>query len=126
MNAQNTSWETVTMNFIVKLSSSKNSAWEVKFNSILTIVNWLIKYTIFISFKETVSALVLTYIILQELINNCELLREFITNKDKLFISKFWETLTAELEVKHKLLTAYYLQTDEQSERMNQTVKTYL
>jgi len=53
------------------------------------IVNKLIKYIMFILFKETVTASVLMYIILQELINNYELLKEFIINKNKLFISKF-------------------------------------
>ncbi len=52
------------MNFITKLSTSKNSAWEVKFDSILTIVDRLTKYTMFISFKETTTAPVLMYIIL--------------------------------------------------------------
>jgi len=77
------------MNFITKLSMSKNSAWGVKFNSILTIVDRLTKYTMFISFKETTTASVLTYTILQELINNHELSKEFIINRDKLFTSKF-------------------------------------
>jgi len=98
----------------------------VKFNSILTIVDRLTKYTMFISFKKTTTASVLMYIILQELINNHELSKKFITDRDKLFTSKFWEMLTAELRINHKMSTAYHPQTDEQSERMNQTVKTYL
>jgi len=98
----------------------------VKFNSILTIVDRLIKYIMFISFKETATASVLTYIILQELINNHRLSKKFITNRDKLFTSKFWETLTAELRINHKMLTVYHSQTDEQSKQMNQTVKMYL
>ena len=119
-------WESVTMNFIVKLSPSKDSAWEVRFNSILMIVNWLMKYMMFISFRESATASVLTYIILQELVSNHELSKEFITDQDKLFTSKFWETLTAELGIQHKLFTAYHSQTDDQTERMNQTVETYL
>ncbi len=98
----------------------------MKFNSILTIVDRLIKYIMFISFKETATASVLTYIILQELINNHRLSKKFITNRDKLFTSKFWETLTAELRINHKMLTVYHSQTDEQSKQMNQTVKMYL
>jgi len=98
----------------------------VKFNSILTIVDRLTKYTMFISFKKTTTASVLMYTILQELINNHELSKEFITDRDKLFTSKFWEMLTAELEINHKMLMMYHSQTDEQSEWMNQTVKTYL
>jgi hypothetical protein len=91
----------------------------VKFDSILTIVNRLIKYTMFISFKKTVTASVLAYTILRELISNHELLKEFIINRDKLFTSKFWEMFTTELKIKHKMLTAYHSQTDEQSKRMN-------
>ena len=60
------------------------------------------------------------------MVSNHGLPKEFITNRDKLFTSKFWETLTAELGVKHKMSTAYHPQTDGQSERMNQTVETYL
>jgi len=126
LDALNAPWESVTMNFITKLPTLKDSAWGVKFNSILTIVDRLIKYTMFISFKKTVTASVLTYTILQELINNHGLSKKFITNRDKLFTSKFWETLTAELEINHKMLTAYHSQTNKQSKQMNQTVKTYL
>jgi len=126
LDALNVSWESVTMNFIMKLSTSKDSAWGVKFDSILTIVDRLTKYTMFISFKETATASVLMYTILQELINNHELSKEFITDRNKLFTSKFWEMLTAELRINHKMLTAYHSQTNEQSKWMNQTVEMYL
>jgi len=43
----------------------------------------------FDSFRETTTALILIYIILQELISNHELLKKFIINRDKLFMSKF-------------------------------------
>ncbi len=113
------SWKSITMNFITKLSSSKDSAWGVQFNSILMIVNRLIKYTMFISFKKTVTAPVLVYIILQELISNHELLKEFIINRDKLFTSKFWKMFTVKLRIRWKMLTAYHSQINEQSEQMN-------
>ncbi len=126
LNTPDVSWESVTMNFIMKLSMSKDLAWGVKFDSILTIVDRLTKYTMFISFKKTTTASVLMYTILQELINNHELSKKFITDRDKLFTSKFWEMITAELRINHKMLTAYHSQTDEQSKQMNQTVETYL
>ncbi len=115
----NRSWKSVTMNFIIKLSLLKDSTWRIWFDSILMIVNKLIKYTMFISFKKTATASVLMYTILQELISNHRLLKKFITDRDELFISKFWETLITELEIKRKMLTAYYLQMNEQSEWMN-------
>ncbi len=126
LNTLNAPWESVTMNFITKLSTSKNLAWGVKFNSILTIVDRLVKYTMFISFKKTTTASVLMYTILQELINNHRLSKEFIIDRNKLFTSKFWETLTAELRINHKMLTAYHSQMNEQSEQMNQMVEMYL
>ena len=77
------------MNFIVKLSPSKNPAWGVRFDSILTIVNQLMKYMMFISFRESATAPVLVYTILQELVSNHGLSKKFITDQDKLFTSKF-------------------------------------
>jgi len=112
-------WKSVTMNFIIKLSSLKDSAWEVQFDNILMIVNKLTKYIMFISFKETVTASILTYIILQKLINSYELLKKFIINRDKLFTSKFWKMFTAELEIKWKMLIVYHSQMNKQSEWMN-------
>jgi len=126
LDTLNAPWKSVTMDFITKLPTSKDPAWGVKFDSILTIVNRLTKYTMFIPFKETATASVLVYTILQELVNNHGLSKEFITDRDKLFTSKFWETLTAELGINHKMSTAYHPQTDGQSEQMNQTVETYL
>ncbi len=104
------------MDFITKLLKSKDPAWEVRFDSILTIVDRLTKYTMFIPFRETATAPVLVYTILRELVSNHRLPKEFITNRDKLFTSKFWETLTAELGIKHKMSTAYHPQMDGQSE----------
>jgi len=112
LNTLDVLWESVIMNFIMKLLKFKDSAWKVRFNSILIIVNKLMKYMMFISFREITTALVLMYIILWELISNHELSKKFITDRDKLFMSKFWEMLTAELRVKHKMLMIYHLQTD--------------
>ncbi len=77
------------MNFIIKLLKSNNSAWKVRFDSVLIIVNKLMKYIMFILFRETVTALILMYIILSALINNYRLLKKFIINRDKLFTNKF-------------------------------------
>jgi hypothetical protein len=52
LDTLNAPWESVTMNFITKLPTSKDPAWGVKFDSILTIVDRLTKYTMFISFKK--------------------------------------------------------------------------
>ena len=43
----------------------------------------------FILFKKTATVSILTHIILQKLVSNHELLKEFITDKNKLFMNKF-------------------------------------
>jgi hypothetical protein len=48
-----------------KVTDIKGSGMGVKFDSILTIVDRLTKYTMFIPFKETATAPVLAYTILQ-------------------------------------------------------------
>lgn len=52
--------------------------------------------------------------------NGCP--REIISDRDKLFISKFWSSLMKRAGIHHKLSTSYHPQTDGLSERSNKTV----
>lgn len=47
---------------------------------------------------------------------------EIISDRDKLFISKFWHVLMKITRIKHKLSTTYHPQTDGTSKRSNKTV----
>ena len=49
--------------------------------------------------------------------------RELISDRDKLFMLRFWRALIAQLNIKYKLFMAYYPQTDRQTERINQILK---
>ena len=49
-----------------------------------------------------------------------------ISDRGATYTSKFWQTVTAQLGIKHKCSTAFHPQTDGQTERMNQTVEQYL
>jgi ''chromo'' (CHRromatin Organisation MOdifier) domain./Integrase core domain. len=51
---------------------------------------------------------------------------ELISDRDKLFVSRFWKALSALTGVKLKLSTAYHPQTDGSSERSNKTVNQTL
>jgi hypothetical protein len=113
------------MNFITRVINIKESGMRVKFDSILTIVNRLIKYTMFISFKKITTASVLTYTILQELINNHRLSKNLSLTETSCSQASF-ENTHSRTQDKSKMLMTYHSQTDEQSEQMNQTVETYL
>ena len=51
---------------------------------------------------------------------------DIVSDRDKLFISKFWKALHKLMGVKLKLSTAYHPQTDGMSERANKTVNQCL
>ncbi len=106
-------WKSIALNFIVKLSKSKKRVIEAIYDFILIITDRLIKYKYFLSYKKTTFAEDLTYMFLRMIVANHELSDEIISNRNKLFTSKFWKFLMNQLEIHHKLSTAYHLQTDE-------------
>ena len=84
------------------------------------------KYGYFIPYLEASDAKALAYTFLRVIIANHGLLEEIISDRDKLFTSKFWRSLMALLGANHKLSTAFHPQTDGQTERLNQTLEQYL
>jgi transposase InsO family protein len=54
------------------------------------------------------------------------ILRRIISNRGPQFASKFMKELCNALEIKRNLSTTYHPQTDSQTERINQEIKTYL
>ena len=90
------------------------------------LVDWLTKYAHFIPWKEKGNAKNLAKVILKEIIANHGILQSIISNSDKLFTSKFWNTWAQQLGIKVKLSTAYHPQTDGQTEQTNQTLEQYL
>ena len=77
------------MNFIVKLPLSKNTITDIKYNSILVVVDRLTKYAHFIPWKKKGNAKDLAKMILKEIIANHRIPQSIISNREKLFTSKF-------------------------------------
>ena len=109
-------WASIIMNFIVKLLLSKKLLTKVIYDSILIIVNWLTKKVRFLSYKEVSDAEELTYTFLRNVIALQRLSDKIISDRDKLFMSRFWMMLTRQLRLLHKLSTVYYSQMNEQTE----------
>ncbi len=126
LNTSDHMWKSIALNFIVKLFKSKKRVIETTYDFILIITDRLIKYEYFLSYKKATFAEDLTYTFLRMIVANHELSDEIISNRDKLFTSKFWKFLMNQLEIYHKLSTAYHSQMNEQMKRMNQTLKQYL
>ncbi len=119
-------WSSVTMDFITKLPLSKDTTMGLEYDSILTVVDRLTKWIYFLLYKELWIAEQLADVIYRHVASIHRWPREWITDRDTKFASKFWQALMTRLGTKSKLSTAYYLQTDGQIERLNQIVEQYL
>ena len=101
-------WKLITFDFIVKLLLSKDLLTGVEYNSILITTERLTKYVEFVLYLEASNAKAFAYTFLRVVVTQYKMLEEVISNRDKLFISKFLRTLIALLGVNYKLLTAFH------------------
>ena len=92
---------------------------------IMTVTDKFIKYIELISTRKNISAETLAHILINEIIKNHEMSETIISDKDKLFIFKFWEALIKRFEVKRKMSTAFHFKMNEQSKKINQTIEQY-
>ena len=73
------------MNFIIKLSKSKNSITKETYDFILIIMDKLINYSYIVLFKEKYTTEQLEFIVLDKLIKYHKISKELTSDKDKLF-----------------------------------------
>ena len=114
------------MDFITKLPLSKDVVNGTKYNSILTIVDRLTKWSYFFPYKELQTVEQLADVIFRNVTSVYTWPKEWITDQDTKFALKFQQTLIIHLGTKSKLSIVYYLQTDGQTKRLNQVVEQYL
>jgi hypothetical protein len=119
-------WSSVTMDFITKLPASKDTTTGTTYDSILTVVDRLTKWSYFFPYKESWTAEQLADVIYRHIASVHAWPEEWITDRDTKFASKFWQALMTRLGTNSKLSTAYHPQTDGQTERLNQIVEQYL
>ena len=96
------------------------------YDSILVIVDWLIKMVHYEPVKVTINAPGLVKVIIDVVVWHHGLPDLIVTNRASLFTSKFWSLLCYFLGVKRWLSTPFYPQTDGQTERQNNTMEAYL
>jgi hypothetical protein len=79
----------VIIDFIIKLSPSVELIIEVVFDLILVVTNRFTKYGYFILYKESLLVKKLAYAFNKYIIGNYGISKEIISNRDKLFTSRF-------------------------------------
>jgi hypothetical protein len=113
-----------TMNFITDLSFSKHR--EIAYNSMLMMIDRYIKFNLYISSKKTWNVENLTNALIDEIFIKFEKLVFIVTDRDSLFIFKFWSSLCYHLWIRLRYSIVYHSQIDEQIERQNQILESYL
>ena len=114
-------WHTVTFDFIVKLPKTARGN-----DSICVFVDKLTKVVHFVACQEELSAKDFASLYVDNVFRLHGLSREFITDRDPKFTSAFWKGVTELLGTRQVLSSSFHPQTDGQTERVNQTLETYL
>ena len=119
-------WEEITMDFVGPLPTSRDPATGQQYDMIYVVIDRLTKYAYFIPTRNSTTAEQLAYTFMRFIFAHHGMPSKLISDRDKLFRSKFWQSLMDQLGSKNKLSTAFHPQTDGQTERTNQTLEQYL
>ena len=113
------------MDFVTGLPISID--WKGKsYDLILVIVDRLTKMVHYEPVKITIDTPGLAKVIIDIVVRHHGLPDSIITDRGSLFTSKFWSLLCYFLGIQRRLSTAFYPQTDGQTERQNSTMEAYL
>jgi len=108
------------MDFITALPPSQG------YSVIMVIIDKFSKFGHFIPLKADFTSKIVAEVFLQQIIKLHGFPRSIISDRDKVFISKFWQQLFQAQGTKLKMSSAYHPQSDGQSEVLNKTLEMYL
>ncbi len=110
-------WEVISVDTIGELPESKG------YNAILVVVDRLSKHIHAVPTITTVDSTGVAHLFLEHVWRHHRLLEAVISDRGSAFISNFSRELAALLKIQLTPSTAYHLQTDSQTEQVNQEIK---
>ena len=113
-------WNSISMDFIKKLLSSSG------FDTILVIVNWLTKQTIFIPAHDTITSADLAHLFILHVFSKHSIPSYITSNRGLKFVSNFFQSLGTALDIQLHFTSGYHPEGDGQTECTNQTLEQYL
>ncbi|GJU97129.1 ty3-gypsy retrotransposon protein [Tanacetum coccineum] len=113
-------WEEISMDFITSLppSNGKTAIW--------VIVDRLSKFAHFIALPPHYTAASLATIFLHDIYRLHGLPKSILSDRDPIFLSRFWKELFSKIGTKLLHSSAYHPQTDGQTEVVNRCLESYL
>ncbi|KAI3712190.1 hypothetical protein L1987_70740 [Smallanthus sonchifolius] len=114
-------WENIVMDFITKLPRTSSG-----YDSIWVIIERLTKSAYFLPIREDYRVEKLARIYIDEIASRNGVPLDIISDRDTRFTSRFWQSLQTAFGTRLNLSTAYYPQTDGQTERIIQTLEDML
>ena len=116
-----TRWDTVTLDFLPALPLNKNGN-----DSVLVFVDKLSKYVVLVPTSSSLTAEECSRLFIKHIFQEKGLPKRLVSDRDKLFTSKFWKEFMKHLEVKLHMSTSYHPQTDGQTEKVNSVIEPIL
>jgi transposase InsO family protein len=108
------------MDFVVGLPECEG------FDAVWVVVDRLSKMRHFIPCHTTIDAVGLAKLFLREVVRRHGLPRTIVSDRGPQFASTFWGHICSRLGIDRRMSTAFYPQTDGQTERMNAGMEQYL
>lgn len=113
-------WDVISMDFIEGLPQSGSS------NAILVVVDRYSKYVHFMPLRHPFQAAGVANLFMDNVYKLHGLPSVIILDRDRIFTSKFWQSLFKLAGTSLHMILAYHLQTDGQTEHVNQCLETFL
>lgn len=120
MEVPTEAWQIVSMDFIEGLPTSG------AVNCVLVVVDYLTKYAHIIGLRHPFTAASVAKAFMSKVYKLHGMPMAIVSDHDRIFTSHWWKEMFRLAEVSLRMSSSYHPQSDGQTERLNQTMETYL